>query len=149
MTQAYRNVIMRRIVAFDTKFYVYQEPDVDEHDELYLQRIGMDENKMRSAAPPNVVHSCDASHLQLTVVRMAEAGIRDFSMIHDSDGCPMAHVGTMRNILRETIVDMYAGNYLETFKESVERYSGLRMPSVPELGDFDLNEVLSSEFFFS
>lgn len=149
VTQAYRNVIQKRIVAFDTKFYVYEEPQADEDNEVFLQRIGMDENKMRSAAPPNVVHSCDAAHLQLTVVKMAEFGIRDFSMIHDSFGCPMAHVGSMRDILRETIVDMYRGNYLEAFKSSVESYTGLSMPPVPEMGTFDLHEVLTSEFFFS
>jgi DNA-directed RNA polymerase, mitochondrial len=149
ITQAYRNVIQRRIQSFQSKFYIYEEPQAGEDQEEFLARIGMDEKKMGTAAPPNVVHSCDASHLQITVCRMADAGIKDFSMIHDSFGCPMAHVGLMRDILRQSAVDMYAGDYLQTWKESVERYSGLTMPEPPELGDFDITEILESEFFFS
>lgn len=149
ITQAYRNVVAKRIRAFATQFYIYEEPEQDEDDEEFLSRIGMDERKMATAAPPNVVHSCDASHLQITVCRMADAGIRDFSMIHDSFGCPFAQAGLMRDILRQTIVDMYADNYLLKWKESVERYSGLKMPDPPSLGEFDINEILTSEFFFS
>jgi DNA-directed RNA polymerase, mitochondrial len=149
VTQAYRNVIQKRIRSYESRFYIYAEPEAGEDEEDFMRRIGMDEAKMGAAAPPNVVHSCDASHLQITVCRMADAGIRDFSMIHDSFGCPMAQVGLMRDILRQTAVDMYAGNYLETWKKSVEDYSGLKMPNPPELGEFDINEILTSEFFFS
>lgn len=149
ITQAYRNVIMRRIQAFNTKFYIYEEPQEDEDDEGFLTRVGMDVKKMATAAPPNVVHSCDASHLQLTVCEMAKQGIRDFSMIHDSFGCPMAQVGLMRDILRNAVVDMYKDDYLLRWKESVERYSGLRMPNPPAVGQFDIFEILDSEYFFS
>ncbi|MDQ2066710.1 DNA-directed RNA polymerase [Xinfangfangia sp. CPCC 101601] len=149
VTQAYRNVIQKRIQSFSAKFYVYEEPTADEDEEDFLRRIGMDEKKMGTAAPPNVVHSCDASHLQITTCRMADAGIKDFSMIHDSFGCHFAHMSLMREILLQSIVDMYADNYLERWKESVERYSGLTMPEPPQLGQFDLNEILGSEFCFS
>ena len=149
VTQAYRNVIQKRIKSFSSRFYIYEEPQEGEDTEDFLQRVGMDERKMGTAAPPNVVHSCDASHLQITVCRMGDVGIKDFSMIHDSFGCPFAHVGLMRDILRQSIVDMYGGNYLMEWKESVERYSGLEMPEPPELGEFDINEILTSEFFFS
>lgn len=149
VTQAYRNVIEKRIKTFDTRFVIYAEPSEDEDPAAFYSRIGMNVKKMGTSAPPNVVHSCDASHLQITTVRMGQAGIKDFSMIHDSYGCPMAHVGLMRDILRQAIVDMYADNYLERWRQSVERYSGLKMPDPPELGEFDLNEILKSEFFFS
>lgn len=149
VTQAYRNVIQRRIKGYDTKFYIYEEPEEDESDPDFLNRIGFDSKKMATAAPPNVVHSCDASHLQITVCRMKDVGIKDFSMIHDSFGCPFAHVGLMRDILRKSIVDMYGDNYLLKWKQSVEKYSGLKMPEPPALGGFDINEILESEFFFS
>lgn len=150
VTMAYRNVIQKRVTGFCTKFVVYEEPEEDEDGEEFLKRIGMDMEAMVRGAPPNVVHSCDASHMQITVCRMADAGIKDFSMIHDSFGCPMAHVGLMRDILRHAIVDMYSGDFLQRWRESVEHYSGLEMPD-PEfvMGDFDINEILQSEFFFS
>lgn len=149
VTQAYRNVVEKRIESFGTRFLIYAEPTPEEDPVAFYSRIGMNVKKMGSSAPPNVVHSCDASHLQITTVRMGQAGIKDFSMIHDSYGCPFAYVGMMRDILRHAIVDMYAGNYLERWRESVERYSGLKMPDPPELGEFDPNEILKSEFFFS
>ncbi|MDO5647346.1 DNA-directed RNA polymerase [Paracoccus sp. (in: a-proteobacteria)] len=149
VTQAYRNVVQNRVLSYDTRFYLYAEPEEYETKEEFHNRIGMDVRKMGSSAPPNVVHSCDASHLQITTVRMADAGIRDFSMIHDSFGCPMAYVGLMRDILRQTAVDMYSGDYLQIWKESVERYSGLVMPEPPEVGDFNVFEILGSEYFFS
>ncbi|MBD3755116.1 MAG: hypothetical protein IE937_05665 [Gammaproteobacteria bacterium] len=149
VTQAYRNVIQKRITGFATRFYIYEEQMDEEDDCEFYSRIGMNEKKMGTSAPPNVVHSCDASHLQITTCRMADAGIKDFSMIHDSFGCPFAYVGLMRDILRQTVVDMYGDGYLHEWKASVEWYSGLTMPEPPTLGDFDINEILSSEFFFS
>ncbi len=150
VTQAYMNLIQKRVTAFGMKFYVYAEPTDEEIEEEFLGRIGMDIGKMASAAPPNVVHSCDASHLQITVCRMADYGIRDFSMIHDSFGTHAADVGIMRDIIRQTAVDMYSGDFLREFKESVEKYSGLTMPEPDfELGDFDVTEILESVYFFS
>jgi DNA-directed RNA polymerase len=149
VTQAYRNMIQKRIKSFDSVFYVYEEPTDEEEDDDFYARVGFDVSKMATAAPPNVVHSCDASHLQITTCRMHDYGIRDFSMIHDSFGCPFAHVGIMRDILRQSAVDMYKGDYLQEWKASVERYSGLEMPEPPTMGDFDITEILDSEFFFS
>jgi DNA-directed RNA polymerase len=149
VTQAYRNVVQKRIRTANTRFVVYEEEAEDEEREEFYDRIGMNIKKMGTSAPPNVVHSCDASHLQITVCRMADVGIRDFSMIHDSFGCPFSQMTIMRDILRRSIVDMYSGNYLEEWKLSVEGYTGLTMPEPPELGDFDINEILESEFFFS
>lgn len=149
VTQAYRQVIEKRIRSYNTRFLVYSEATEEESREDHVSKLTMRVNKMGTSAPPNVVHSCDAAHLQITVCRMAEAGIHDFSMIHDSFGCPFAYVGLMRDILRKSMVDMYSGDYLQTWKESVEGYSGLTMPDPPERGDFDINEILTSEYFFS
>lgn len=149
VTMAYRSVVAKRISSFSTRFYVYEEMKPNETKDEYHNRLSFDEKRMSTAASPNVVHSCDAAHLQITVCRMHDAGIKDFSMIHDSFGCPFSQVGLMRDILRQSVVDMYAGDYLTAWKESVEKYSGLTMPDPPALGTFDINEVLESEYFFS
>lgn len=149
VTQAYRNIVQKRIRCFDTRFVIYAEPEEGEEDFDFYSRVGMDVKKMGTSAPPNVVHSCDAAHLQITVCRMAEAGIRDFSMIHDSYGCPFAQVELMRDILRQSAVDMYKDDYLQIWKASVEKYSGLTMPDAPTRGTFDIMEILESEYFFS
>jgi DNA-directed RNA polymerase len=149
VTQAYRNLIESRVTTINTRFVIYKEPNADENSEDFMIRLGMDVKKSAKAAPPNVVHSCDAAHLQITTCRMAQMGITSFSMIHDSFGCHAAHVGLMRDILRESIVHMYEDNYLMRFKASVEKYSGLTMPAPPPLGEYDLQELLKSDFFFS
>lgn len=149
VTQAYRNLVAKRIVTLTSRFHVYEEPKVGEDTDDFLNRIGINIKKAGTSAPPNVVHSCDAAHLQITTCRMADAGIRNFSMIHDSFGCPMAQVGLMRDILRQAAVDMYSDDYLQKWKASVEKYSGLTMPEPPTLGEYDINEILTSEFFFS
>jgi DNA-directed RNA polymerase len=149
VTQAYRNLIEKRVQTLNTRFVVYAEPEENEDKDTFVNRVGMNVKKMGTSAPPNVVHSLDAAHMQITVVRMGETGIRDFSMIHDSFGCPFANVGTMRDILRQSAVDMYREDYLMAWKRSVEGYSGVQLPNPPERGEFDITEILTSEFFFS
>lgn len=149
VTQAYRKGVERRIQTLNTRFIVYSEPKPGEDDDDFLERIGIDEKKAGTSAPPNVVHSCDAAHAQITVVRCYDAGIRLFSFVHDSFGCPMAQMGLMRDILRQAAVDMYEDDYLGKWRESVQRYTGLSMPFPPKMGTFDINEILESEYFFS
>lgn len=138
-----------RIKTLNTKFVIYNRPNQGETEQEFYERIGLNVQKMESSASPNVVHAHDAAHLQMTVVEMANRGIHDFAMVHDSFGCHMANVGIMRDILREQIVVMYDGNCLERFKQSVETHSGLKMPAPPEIGDYDIQEVLQSQYFFS
>ena len=56
---------------------------------------------------PNFVHSMDASHLQLTVNRAAEAKISNFAMIHDSYGTSLAKAGLLFRLIRECFIEMY------------------------------------------
>ena len=149
VSQAYLNMTLRRIKTRDHMFVIYEEPGPDEDGQAFATRVGFDRNKMATAAPPNVVHSCDAAHLQLTVCRMRQAGIRDYSMIHDSFGCPFAQMGTMRDILRDVIVEMYSGNFLLRWKNSVERHTGVKLPKPPKMGKFDIEQIRGSVFFFS
>lgn len=149
VTQAYRNLIEKRIRSFGTRFVIYEEQTKEEEEEDFHSRVGMDVEAMGTRTPPNVTHSCDASHLQITVCRMYEAGVRNFFMIHDSFGCPFAQVGLMNKIIREAMVDMYREDYMQKWKASVEKYSGVQLPEPPERGDFNINEILNSEFFFS
>lgn len=139
ITQAYRTIISKRIHTATSRFRVYEE----------AEDVGMDVTKMATGAPPNVVHSCDAAHLQLTVHRMKQAGIQSFSMIHDSFGTHAAYVDLMRDLLRESAADMYSGDYLTSWKESVEEYSGVDLPEPPACGELDIEEVRKSTYFFS
>src|SRR3546814_20721190 len=62
---------------------------------------------MRSAASPNVIHSMDGSHLQLSVVRAKEEGIHHFAMIHDSFGTHAGNMTIFSRVIREAFVEIY------------------------------------------
>src|SRR3546814_320164 len=62
---------------------------------------------MRSAASPNVIHSMDGSHLQLSVVRAKEEGINNFAMINDSFGNHAGNMTIFSRVIREAFVETY------------------------------------------
>lgn len=99
---------------------------------------------MRNAISPNFVHALDASHLTLTADAMREHGL-DFIGVHDSFGTHACDVDTLQKITREKFVELYeTEDALLNFKKEV----GTDL-ELPEKGNFDLSEVLDSEFFFS
>lgn len=112
-------------------------------------------NRRRQAAgiSPNFVHSLDAAHLVSTVNAMADAGITDFAMIHDSYGCHAADVPVMNKLLRETFVRMYSEDVLEDFRQQIIE----QLPNdlaeyilpVPPQGGLDVSLIQQSQFFFA
>lgn len=117
------------------------------------QNQKLNTNKARNGAAPNVIHSFDAAHLQLTVNYCAEVyGISSFSMIHDSYGTHACDMDNMAKALRRTFADVYSRPVLEDFhREQMEIAEplGIELPVPPVLGDFDVVEVLKSDFFFA
>lgn len=116
----------------------------------------LDANKNAQSLSPNYIHSMDAAHLQITINKALNSG-RDmsFCMIHDSFG---VHASDMDYFLNECIkpsfYEMYKdGNVLQKFLDEVlpliPEKSREKIPTLPELGDLDISEVLKSEFFFS
>ena len=99
--------------------------------------------------PPNYIHSIDAAHLSMVVERMMEAGCHDFSMIHDSFGCPAPFAAMMRKIIKETFYEIHAEPLLDGLKRQVEEQLGIELPEPPTGGDLDILRVLESEYLFS
>jgi len=121
------------------------------HKELVFYTFNTDVNPKTSeqGIPPNFIHSLDASHMFCTIWRMILEGITSFSMIHDSYGCHAPYVSTMRELIKEEFYEMHKENLLEKFKEDVEDYLGIELPSVPMQGTFELSRVLESDYFFA
>ncbi|KAF3555576.1 hypothetical protein F2Q69_00016601 [Brassica cretica] len=118
---------------------------------LALQREGntVDVRKQRTAFPPNFVHSLDGTHMMMTAVACREAGL-NFAGVHDSYWTHACDVDTMNRILREKFVELYSSPILEDLLQSFqESYPTLVFPPVPKRGDFDLEEVLKSQYFFN
>lgn len=109
----------------------------------------LDIPKMRTTIPPNYVHSLDAAHLQLVVARLVEAGCTDFSMIHDSFGCPAPYAEMMRNIIKATFYEIHATPQLDVLRSQVEEQLGESVEPPPAGGDLDILGVLDSDYLFA
>ncbi|KAG9455917.1 hypothetical protein H6P81_000425 [Aristolochia fimbriata] len=118
---------------------------------LALQRDGdrVDMKRQRTAFPPNFVHSLDGSHMMMTALACKDAGLH-FAGVHDSFWTHACDVDKMNLILREKFVELYNMPILENLLESFETsFPGLSFPPLPGRGNFDLQEVLRSPYFFN
>ncbi|CAH2044038.1 unnamed protein product, partial [Iphiclides podalirius] len=124
--------------------------------------------KQRNAFPPNFIHSLDSSHMMLTGLHCAAAGLA-FVSVHDCYWTHPSAVDRMNQICREQFVALHSQPILENLSEFlVKRYSyseseiedkvegvankkrvNSLLGNVPGKGDFDINEVLDSVYFFS
>jgi DNA-directed RNA polymerase len=102
---------------------------------------------------PNYIHSHDAAHMRLTINGMVKAGISQFSMIHDSFGCPAPQVSAMRQIIKDKFYDVHEDCWLVQTKLNVAQQLGWelddeRLPDIPTLGDFNITNVYGAEYLF-
>ena len=108
----------------------------------------LDPSDMGLAVAPNFVHSLDATHLRMTIIKALELGITDFGMVHDSFGVHASHMSRfLSEAVKPAFVELYQTDVLEEF---ADRYRGvIPVEPVPSKGSLDLEGVLRSEFFFS
>lgn len=114
--------------------------------------VGINARRQRNGAAPNFVHSQDAAHMALTVNLAKAMGVTSFSMIHDSYGTHAADMRLLNAALRQTFRTMYSEDVLGRFhaeQVSIAEPLGIELPEPPELGDFDVTEVIHSPFFFA
>eukprot|EP00249_Psilotum_nudum_P022981 c28710_g1_i1 orf=906-4160(-) len=105
--------------------------------------------RQKSAFPPNFVHSLDSTHMMLTATACHKAGL-NFAGVHDSFWTHAGDVEKLNQILREKFVEMYKQPILENLLKSFqESFPALDFPPVPQRGDFDINKVLNSPYFFN
>ncbi|CAN1295996.1 DNA-directed RNA polymerase 2, chloroplastic/mitochondrial [Linum perenne] len=105
--------------------------------------------KQRTAFPPNFVHSLDGSHMMMTAIACRREGL-NFAGVHDSFWTHACDVDRLNVILREKFVELYDAPILEDLLESFkESFPTLTFPPLPERGDFELREVLQSDYFFN
>ena len=104
-----------------------------------------------NAVSPNFIHSFDSAHLQLTVKAAAKEGMTNFLVVHDSFATDANSAARFNEIIREEFVGMYKDrDHLNEFHDRVE--SQLGTTSIVERmtqGNFDINRVLGSTYFFS
>lgn len=108
--------------------------------------------KAADAVSPNVVHSLDSAALMLCVLDCEEAGVKDFSLIHDSFGAHPNDTETMYTAVRQSLINMYE-SYCPFEEIRSQTYAALdakeKIPAVPVKGDLDLSSILNADYAFS
>uniref|UniRef100_W5MD34 DNA-directed RNA polymerase n=1 Tax=Lepisosteus oculatus TaxID=7918 RepID=W5MD34_LEPOC len=123
--------------------------------------------KQKNAFPPNFIHSLDSTHMMLTALHCYSAGLT-FVSVHDCFWTHAVTVDVMNKICREQFVTLHSQPILQELSTFLlQKYSSdlpadcrskrfleyrrmLQLLSkVPQTGDFDLQRVKESMYFFS
>lgn len=75
--------------------------------------------KQLQAFPPNFIHSLDATHMILSVLKCNDAGLT-FASIHDSFWTHACDVDTLNTILRDAFVKMHSEDIIGRLREEFE-----------------------------
>lgn len=112
---------------------------------------GIRKSKQVWAIAPNIVHSLDASHMMLSINKAVDEGLDAFAAVHDSFGVHAADMDRFLEIIKDTFVSIYSQPVLHDLYVEFQRQApeGVVIPEPPELGDFDIELVRQSEFFFA
>jgi DNA-directed RNA polymerase len=81
------------------------------------------------------------------VRKARKAGIKAFVMIHDSFGTHACHVGLMDRLIREAFVEMYSQDVTKPYLDALAAQGTPFEEELPS-GEFDIEEVLNSTYFF-
>ncbi|KAH1174492.1 DNA-directed RNA polymerase, mitochondrial [Mauremys mutica] len=123
--------------------------------------------KQKNAFPPNFIHSLDSTHMMLTALHCHRRGLT-FVSVHDCYWTHALTVDVMNQVCREQFVELHSQPILQDLsrfmlqkyctdslaewrdKKSLEHKKLVKLLSkVPETGDFDLQKVKESTYFFS
>jgi len=108
----------------------------------------IDNSSVNLAISPNYIHSLDASHMWCTIDAMLDSGIDQFSMIHDSYGCPAPYVGLMREFTKEQFMEMHKDNLLLSLKTEIETQLSIELPDCPVTNNLDIEVVREADYLF-
>jgi len=136
----YYEILTRRSVA---KLFNMKELNFGSIDSSQI-----DDDQVNLAVSPNYIHSLDAAHMWLTMNRMINSGITNFSFVQDSYGCAAPYVSMMRQYTKEEFYEMHKEPLLNKLKEELQLLLGVELPAIPECGNFEVSSVLEADYFF-
>ena len=130
----------RRTATADKRIIIYEED----------QTRKTDWRKQVDGIVAHLVHSLDAAHMMLTVVRLHSEGLRHFAMVHDSFGVHACDVELLHRVLREEFVRIYSEPVMQKFFiEQWDANPGVLLHALPPPGTLDIRQVLDSPYFFA
>jgi DNA-directed RNA polymerase len=108
----------------------------------------IDRNRQRNGVAPNFVHSQDATHMRAVVRRCKAEGIIPLAFIHDDFGTLAADTARLREIIRETFVELYSNHDPLRALHAQYEDTEYELPELPAYGTLDITGVRQSEYFF-
>jgi DNA-directed RNA polymerase len=115
---------------------------------IYEGNGRLDSKDMALAVAPNFVHSMDACHLRMTIMRGLAMGITDYGMVHDSFGVHARHMARfLAEAVKPAFIEMYSRDTLGELRERFRDKVTVDPP--PAHGRLDLEAIQQSAFFFS
>lgn len=144
--QAYPDVEPRRVKTAINGKLVYLT--------MYRDKDKLDRRRQSQGISPNFVHSCDAAHMMLTVVRASQEGISNFAMIHDSFGTTAGDTEEMFYIVRNAFVEMYGTvDVMQEFRSEIASQltdkNLAKLEEIPQAGTLDISGVVESRYCFA
>ncbi len=105
--------------------------------------------KQASGMAPNFNHCIDATHLAMIIKKCADEGLSVLT-VHDSVWTHANDVPRLHQIIRSTFVELHTPDLLLDLHTQLQRqHPDIQLPKPPEQGDFNLTQVIDSEYFFN
>lgn len=105
-------------------------------------------SRTETAAPPNFVHSLDASHLIFSMKRASELGIDKLGVVHDAFGTTPTKTAAFAQVLREEFAKLYLWSPFDALRDALRRL-GVEPPEPPEMGSLNAGDIARSEYLFA
>ncbi len=116
-------------------------------------RSKFDRKEAVSTIAPNFVHSLDATAMMFAVNEANSRGVNDMMAIHDCIGGLAPDMDIIANAVRVGFVKCHEALPLVRFKEAVllalpDDEARGKLKPLPHRGEFDVRQVLGSDYFF-
>jgi DNA-directed RNA polymerase len=111
---------------------------------------GLRLSKQQLAIAPNIVHSFDAAHMAMCLNSAPED--MDVAAVHDSFGTHACDMDLFLDIIKDEFIRIYRDDWFVSLQaDFLASRNGGDYPLIdpPAMGDYDVNEVGNSEFFFA
>ena len=112
---------------------------------------GIDKQRQLNGICPNFIHSMDSSCLMEWLLMCKEKGITSFMSVHDCYATLAPDTELSAKLLREAFVKIYSHPVLDNFEADMTEAlpSDVALPTKPEEGQLNINDVLDSDYFFN
>ena len=98
--------------------------------------------RQRSGIAPNFVHSIDSTHMVMTINAV---DLDAYAMIHDDFGTHAGNTERLWQTIRNSFHTLYSKhNPLEEWAKQCD----VDMTGMPELGEYDINDIKKADYFF-